>query len=430
MVAAVLCTQNVSAQNILGSVDAASLTGGLTLNQVIAEVLLKNPELQAFSLEVRAREARTLQAGLWPNPQLQVQSEDITGTGDFNSFRKTQTTVQLNQWIRLGGKIAKKERVAALSKDLAQWDYEVQRMNVLTRAGQAFIELLTRQEQLKLADDLIHLAETNFKTVSARVESGKVSSIQAVKAKVALSKTRLDREKVLSQLQSARRRLGLNWAEPNPRFDTVIGDIYTVEALPSYDVLLGQVEGNPNLTRWAAEMERRQAKVEFEKSKAIPDIQLQGAFRRIESDQANTLVMGITVPLNIFDRNQGGISEARHRLAKAEAEKSAIRLQLQTMLAEIYNQLTLSHRQATALKNEILPGAQTAFGAVQEGYRFGKFGLMDVLDSQRTFFESQSRYLEALGNYHKAVLAIERIIGEPLASFNLISIKPDGEREK
>ncbi len=427
MAIAVFCTQNVSAQNISEPTQSATPTGALTLDQALAKVLLKNPGLQAFSLEVRAREARTLQAGLWPNPQLQVQSEDITGTGDFDSFRKAQTTVQLNQWIRLGGKIAKKERVAALSKDLAQWDYEIQRMDVLTRAGQAFIELLAWQEKLKLADELVRLSKTSLQTVSARVESGKVSSIQKVKARVALSKTRLDREKVLSQLKSAKRRLGASWAEPNPRFDAVLGDIYTVAALPAYESLLDQVKGNPNLTRWAAEMAHRQAKVEFEKSKAVPDVQLQGAFRRIESDQENTLVVGITVPLNIFNRNQGGISEARHRLAKVEAEKSAVRLQLQTTLAEIYNKLTFSHRQATTLKNEILPGAQTAFDAMQEGYRFGKFGLMDVLDSQRTFFESKSRYLEALGNYHKAVLAIERIVGNSLAAVNLTAIKPERE---
>ncbi len=392
------------------------MRGVLTLDQVIAEVLLKNPSLQVFSLEVRAREARKLQAGLWPSPQLQIQAEDIAGTGQFDSTRNTQTTVQLSQWIRLGGKIAKKERVAELSKDLAEWDYEISRMNILTRTGQAFIDVLKNQEQMKLAEKLISLADTNLKVITLRAESGKVSPIQVVKAKIARSKTGLTARKTKSQVDTARRRLSTTWAAPTPLFKGVVGDFFRIENIPSYEALLTNLGKNPSLARWAAEISHRQANIEFEKSKAIPDLQLQGAYRRIEELQANTLVLGISIPLNFFDRNQGGIKEAHHRLEKANAEQAAIRLQLQSRLADTYNRLAIAHQQATVLKQDILPGAKTAFDAVQEGYRYGKFGLLDVLDSQRTLFDSRSRYLEALGEYHKAVLDIERIIGEPLSS--------------
>ncbi len=403
------------------------MRGVLTLDQVIAEVLLKNPSLQAFSLEIRAREARLLQSGMWPNPQLQIQAEDITGTGQFDSFRNTQTTVQLSQRIRLGGKIAKKERVAELSKDLAQWDYEITRMNILTQTGQAFIDVIKSQEQMKLAEHLVSLADTNLKVISLRAESGKVSPVQVVKAKVARSKTQLEVDQTKNRMEAARRRLSITWAESSPGFKGVLGDFYKVEILPTYDALLAKLEKNPSLERWAAEMSHRQANIELEESKAIPDLQLQGAYRRIEEQQADTLVLGISIPLNIFDRNQGNILEARHRKEKASAEQSAIRLQLQSRLADIYTRLSNAHQQATTLKQDILPGAQKAFNAVQEGYRYGKFGLIDVLDSQRTLFESRSRYLEALGNYHKAVLDIERIIGEPLSSLGPQITNPQGE---
>ncbi len=407
----------VHAENDTSPPDSAGLTGELTLNRVIAEVLLMSPELRAFSLEVRAREASTLQAGLWPNPQLQIQSEDVTGTGNFESLKNTQTTVQINQWIRLGGKIAKRERVAGLSKDLAEWDYEIQRMNVLTRTGQAFISVLKLQEQMRLAEDLVKLAESNYNTIAHRVESGKVSPIEAVKAKVALAKTRMNREKLARQMESAKRGLATNWGERNAHFNKVKGDLFAISPLVSFESLLDRLEANPVLGRWATEMTHRQAQAEYADSQAIPDIQLQGAYRRIEELQTNTLVLGLSIPLNIFDRNQGGIQEAKHRYVKTEAEKQAVKLRLQTVLADSYNRLSVAHQQVTSLKSEVIPGAQTAFDAVQEGYRFGKFGLLDVLDSQRTLFESRSWYLDALGEYHKAVLEIERMLGEPLASW-------------
>ncbi len=416
LITACLTCSFAIAEQPSSSENADPLTGALTLDQVIAEVLLKNPSLQVFALEVRAREANQLQASLWPNPQLSVQAEDITGTGEFDSFRNTQTTVQLSQRIRLGGKIAKSKRVAGLSRDLAQWDYEITRMNVLTQSGQRFIDVLQSQEQMKLAEKLVALANSNLKVATLRADSGKVSPIEIVKAQVARAQTLLEIKKVKSQMASARRRLGATWAESNPTFLSVAGDFYRLESLPPYEALVSRLENNPNLERWAAEISHRQASIELEESKAIPDVQLQGAYRRIEEQQADTLVLGFSIPLSIFDRNQGGIQEARHRLDKAGARRSAIRLQLQSNLADIYNRLSIAHQQVTSLKEDILPGAGKAFNAVQEGYRYGKFGLIDVLDSQRTLFESRSRYLDALGNYHKAVLEIERITGEPLLS--------------
>ena len=63
------------------------------------------------------------------------------------------------------------------------------------------------------------------------------------------------------------------------------------------------------------------------------------------------------------------------------------------------------------MKSAVLPGAQSAFDAATEGFRQGKFGYLEVLDAQRTFFEARGRHIEALSAYHKAVADTERLIG-------------------
>jgi cobalt-zinc-cadmium efflux system outer membrane protein len=68
------------------------------------------------------------------------------------------------------------------------------------------------------------------------------------------------------------------------------------------------------------------------------------------------------------------------------------------------------------LKENALPGAQSAFKAAQEGYREGKFSYLQVIDAQRTFFEIKRQYITALADYHKARANIERLIGERLKS--------------
>jgi cobalt-zinc-cadmium efflux system outer membrane protein len=126
--------------------------------------------------------------------------------------------------------------------------------------------------------------------------------------------------------------------------------------------------------------------------------------------------MELSVPLPVFDRNQGNRLEARYRLAKAEEEQRSATVQAHAALGEAYAALAAAYAAATALKHDALPGAQSAFDATSEGYRQGKFGFLDVLDAQRTLFEVRGQYIEALATYHQAVADVERLIGERLAA--------------
>jgi cobalt-zinc-cadmium efflux system outer membrane protein len=76
----------------------------LTLRQALALTLKQNPELAAFSWDVRSAEARVLQARLFPNPDFNTQTEDIAGTKQSSDLTRSQTTLQLSQLIELGGK--------------------------------------------------------------------------------------------------------------------------------------------------------------------------------------------------------------------------------------------------------------------------------------------------------------------------------------
>ncbi len=150
-----------------------TLEGPLTLGRVVRQVLLHNPALQAFSLETRAREAEALQAGLLPNPRLNVEVENVAGSGAFRGFESNETTIQLSQLIELGGKRAARAQAASLSRELAAWDYETARMDVLTRTSKAFTAVLSAQERARLARELVELAQTTLTTIEERVEAGK-----------------------------------------------------------------------------------------------------------------------------------------------------------------------------------------------------------------------------------------------------------------
>src|SRR5262249_23572429 len=147
----------------------------------------------AFSWEVRAREAHTIQAGLLPNPALETEFEDFAGSGFRRGWNVAQSTVGLAQLVELGGKRAKRYRLATLEKDLAGWDYETRRLSVLATTTKAFIAVLVTQDRLALAEELVQLATRTVTTVAGTVKTGAVSPVEQARAEVARAQAEIER---------------------------------------------------------------------------------------------------------------------------------------------------------------------------------------------------------------------------------------------
>lgn len=386
-------------------------TGELTLREVFALVLRRNPELAGFAREIRARAGNVRQAELLPNPVLDASSSNL-GNSVLRDFDGPETSVSLSQLLLLGGKRARAIEAAKLDRTLAVWDYEVKQLDVLTRMAQAFIEVLSAQEGLRLANDLVDLAERVVAAVSARVRAGKVSPVEETRARVALASVQIERARALWELEAARVRLAAGWGSTAPRFKSARGTLDTISPIPSLEALEQRLERNPDLARWATEIAQRQASINLEKSRAIPDLTVSVGVTEFHDTDDSAVTAGLSVPLPVFNRNQGNIQTAEERLTKALEERRAVGVEINTALNAAYQELAAAHTEVTTLKREVLPGAQNAFEAANEGYRLGKFGFLDVMDAQRTLFGAKGQYLRALASYHQAVAEVERLIGE------------------
>lgn len=404
--------------------DAPALqnpSGPLSLHDAVVLALLHHPGLAAFAWETRAREARLLQAGRPPNPVINVLVEDYGAQqfagGGVNEPVQPQATIQLSQLIELGGKRSARRQLATLDRDLAAWDYEAARIDVLTEVSRTFTDVLAAQETVALTEATTRLVEQVHESVGARVAAGVVSPIEETRAGVALAAARVESSRARRTLEASRLRLALLWGSPTPAFQAVTGDLKAEPApLPPLTGLTARIEQSPALARWAAEMSRRQAALAVERSKRVPDVSITAGYRRFTAVDSNALVMAASVSLPVFDRNRGGIEEARSRVAKAYEEQRAAQAGVMASLADAYAALASAHDEVTALRSAVLPGSQQAFEAVSEGYRLGKFGFLDVLDAQRTLVNAGSQYLRALSDYYKAIANVERLIGAPLTA--------------
>ena len=394
--------------------EIAEPTGVITLRQALALALMYNPELKTFSWDVRVSEARRLQASLWPNPALGITVEDFGGAGERSGFDGAETTIQFGQLIELAGKLSKRKQVASLESKLAGWDYEAKRLDVLTEVAHAFVQVLAAKERLTLAEELVQLSEQILNTVTQRVNAGKDSPVEKTKAQVALASARIEQKQARQRLASARKQLAATWGSISPVFEGVSGQLDVTFPIPSESELMSLLEQNPDLARWAVEMEKRRAALELEKANAITDPTIFGGMRRFNETDDTAVVFGLSIPVPVFNQNQGRILEARYNLAKARRQHRAVEANLYATLADAYQALSSAFIEVTDIKKDVLPGAQSAFDAARRGYREGKFDYLMVLDAQRTFFYFRARYIESLAAYHRARTDVERLIGQNL----------------
>ncbi|MDX1764669.1 MAG: TolC family protein [bacterium] len=391
-------------------------TGSVTLEQAVTLALSRHPELKAVSREVHALDAQARQAGLLPNPELEIETENFGGQGEFRDFDSAETTIQLRQLVELAGKRSKRKGLALLEQNLGEWDYAMKRAAVQAQVTRAFVATLAAQERMALKKEAVALAERVLNAVTDRFKAGKVSSLEETRAGVAYSRSLIELERAKHRLEAARRGLAATWGSPNPLFKNLSGSLDPIRPLPSLNDLAQHISRNPEMARWATEMKQRKAVVKLEMAKRVPDVKVGGGWRRSKESEDDAYVMNLSVPLPFFNQNQGNVQAARQRLVKAEEEKKMTELRISSELAAAYQVLSTAYFEAETLKEKVLPGAQRTFDATTEGYRLGKFDYLLMLDAHRTLFDVRDQYIEALASYHNGVAEVERLIGGPMYS--------------
>jgi cobalt-zinc-cadmium efflux system outer membrane protein len=396
------------------SYSSENPVGIITLPQALSLALLQNPELWTFSYEIRAAEARALQASLYPNPEMGIELENFAGSGAFSGIGELETTLLLGQSILLGGKRGKAVRAAALESDLAAWDYESARLDVFTQVRQAFVEVIAAQQRVALNEELVQLAEQLLQTINQRVKAGKVSPAELSRAQVRLSAQRVELVRARRELKIARQRLSAAWGSHTATFIKAAGTLDTLFSIPEQVKLRSLLRQNPGLARFETALKQRQAVIALEDAQRIPDPTISGGVKRLNGSDDNAIVAGVSIPLPLSDRNQGARQEARIRLSQTLREKQAVEVQLNTALSQAYSALQSVYNEATALRDQILPEAQKAFETINDGYLQGRFGFLDVLDAQRTLFEARGQYLRALTDFHIITAEIECLISQEI----------------
>lgn len=383
----------------------AETAAPLTLRSALEIAVAANPELAATRRELEAIEGTVIQAQVRPNPELATLVED--------SRSATQTTtLQLNQPIELGGKRAARIDAAERGRDAARAELRGKHAEIRAAVTAAFFDTLVAQERLRLAQGGVGLALRATDAAMRRVQAGKVSPVEETKARVAESGVRVELRQAEREWATARKRLATILGDPVPRFSQVEGDLESLPPLPSRAGLERRLDTAPGLARARLEVDRRLALAEIERSQRIPNLTVSLGAKRNNELGRDQAILGVSIPIPVFDRNQGNLLEALRRADKARDELAATGLRLSNELTQAHEQLSAARNELESLKRDILPGAQNAYDAALKGFELGKFSFLEVLDAQRTLFQAKSQGLRALADVHRAAAEIERVLGE------------------
>ena len=389
-------------------------SGAITLADALAAALARSPALAAFAWELRAREARLLQAGARPNPELRVELEDFAGTGPVSGFDAAQTTLSVSQLLELGGKRKRRIESAALGRDLAGWDYETRRLAVVTRTADAFFSVLAVQEHLAIAAEDRRVSDEAVRAVEATVRAGAVSPVEAGRARVARERAEIERAALTHRLETARVALAEQWGASEPRFERAVGDLFALAPPPALGGLLPLSDESPELARFAAELAERRAALAVEEAERTPDVRFGLGGRHYAEDGDGALVAELALPLPLFDKREGAVLEARYRLRRAESEQRAAAGTVGSALRSTHARLLRAYEAARALRERALPEAERTFAGSTHAWRSGLLRYVEVLDSQRTLFALRDEEIAALADYHSARAELEGLIGRSL----------------
>ncbi len=381
----------------------------LTMEAAIRLALEVNPTIAAARREIEATEAQILQGSLRPNPGFSYAAENA---GRIS--RSSSAQVELP--IERGDKRAARVDAAQRGRDVAVSDLSGRQLKVRAAVMAAFFEVLAAQELTALAQDSVSLARRATDIAAKRVVAGKVSPVEETKARVAEAGTRVALTQAQSELRNARRRLSSLWGNASPRFSEAQGNVDLLPAVPARESIELRLGTSPSVQRAQLELERRKSLVNVEQSKTVQDVTVSVGIQRREEAQHEQMRFGISIPIPLFNRNQGNLLEALRREDKARDELVATRIALASDVYQVIERLGARRQEVELLRTEVVPGAKSAYEAATIGFENGKFSFLEVLDAQRTFFSAKSQYLNALAAVHRAVTDLEGILGQPDAA--------------
>lgn len=395
---------------ILVMISARAQADNLTLDEVYANVLAANPQVQSYKARLQAAEGNRIQQALNPNPEATFEIENFAGDGAREGFDAAEYTLGVAQQLEMSGKRSKREQVAVHDKARIRQEALAGIQAVLAHTQAAYMTLAIAQEKLALARKRVALANQTHETVKGRVSVAKSADIQHTKADIEVSAAEVEERKAIKDVDVAAMTLA-NLMGRATFAQSITADLSVLPEVPSQEALMEALSQTPLSVISEVAVAREKAALDLARANGVPDPTFGLGVRRYAEDDGSAFLASISFPIPIADRNQGAIIEAKANMLAAQSDRQAQRLALTRQAMALWQDLVSAREEALAYQDGLLPSAQRAYAQAKEGFDRGAFSFLDLLDAQRTLFDVQDNHLTALAAFYDAKAQVDMLSG-------------------
>ncbi len=390
------------------SITSPALPAEVTLEQALRLAADLSPELQARRAEVEQARARVVTARTPAfNPEISVSA----GRRDSPGGSTTDRGIELSQEIELGGKRRHREAVADAEVGAAEARFERASQVLAARISLAFADALRTRELLRIAETDIELATTSVEIARKRLEAGASTDIEVNLAIATRARAERRRQQALAASEAARFVLAEAIGVPPSEAPEPIGELTTAAAVElELEPLLALARARrADLEALRRDLRAAEERVKLARAEGAPNLRI-GLFHETEVDDDITGVsVGIGIP--VFNRNRGGVLEARAGGERAKWEATALERSIEREVAESWSSLRAAQAAAGRFDEDVVGGFEENLRLLRRSFEAGKIGVSEVLLFRREFLDAQRESVESRSDARRARVLVDFAAG-------------------
>src|SRR5579863_930718 len=390
--------------------DVAARTAmGLADFETLADA--NNPTLKQANALVRRSQEQSRQAGLYPNPSVGYQGEQIRG----GSYGGGEQGGFVQQTVVLGGKLGLRRNIYDQQKRSDQFGVEEQTYRVHGDVQQAFYNALIAQAMVQLRQQLLGVSLDAVETVHQLANVGQADAPDILQTEVEAEQAKVDYVTAQRQYLQAFHTLAALAGKGDLPVNPLQGELEKTPELNAEQMVDSIVADSPTVKRAQQEAAVAQARLKDAKRESVPDLQLRAGEQyngeRVSENPAKATgaqsfaSAGINIPL--WNRNQGNIGAAKAEIERAEHDVTRVQLSLRQKAAPLAQSYLSARFEADRYKTQLIPRAARAYELYLKKYQSMAQAYPQVLVSQRTLFQLQISYLMALHDVWRSAIALE-----------------------
>lgn len=395
----------------------------LGLSDLEALAIRNNPTLRQANDAIQGAAGQAMQAGLYPNPSVGYQGEQIRG----GSYNGGEQGAFVQQTIVLGGKLGLRRQVYRTQQRENEIDLKEQRERVISDVDRFFYIALAAQEMVKIREESLSLATDAAQTAHQLANVGQADTPDVLQAQVEAEQAQIEYISAQRMFIQDFRKLS-NVAGTQLPLSPLHGNLEQLPVVDVDHVIDETLKNSPSVLRTQQAITVAEAKLRSAKREAVPDLTLRaGLQNNYEPIGPLSRPVGIqgfgtaTITLPIFNRNQGNVQAARAELDATQSEVNRVRLSLRQAAEPMLQSYLADKSQVERYRDEMIPRASRAYQLYLNKYRAMAAAYPQVLISQRTLLQLRIGYVQALRDLWMNVVGLQHftLSGglEPVSSF-------------